>query len=256
MEIKQIEKYINTLFDTTENKFFFEQSGITVKGNRDINRIGYCMNLTMETVEKAKKSNVDLMITHHDAWDFLYELQDECRKKLKEYGISHYYNHLPLDDCKFGTNDSLLKKLGLRMTERTHEYEGFYCGRVAEFDTEISFNTLVQKMEGLLGEPVQAWKFNERKVKRVCIVCGGGADTPSLKEADEKECDVYITGEKVLYTIQYAQFRKLNLIIGSHTFTELFGIESLAMKIKDKYGNLEIIRLEEAHLEAKEQFVK
>lgn len=38
-------------------------------------------------------------------------------------------------------------------------------------------------------------------------------------------------------------------MIGSHTFTEVFGIESLAKKIKDKFNDVEIIRLKEEHLE-------
>lgn len=61
---------------------------------------------------------------------------------------------------------------------------------------------------------------------------------------------MYITGEKVLYTVEYAKFVEINLIIGSHTFTEIFGIESLAKKIKEKYSNIEIIKLKEEHLEA------
>ena len=56
-------------------------------------------------------------------------------------------------------------------------------------------------------------------------------------------CDVYITGEKVLYTIEYAKLAGINLIVGSHTFTEVFGVESLAKKIKDKYKDIEIVRL-------------
>ena len=68
--------------------------------------------------------------------------------------------------------------------------------------------------------------------------------------AVDKNCDVYITGEKALYIIEYSKFAGMNLIIGSHTFTEVFGIESLANKIKAKYKDIEIIKLNEEHLEA------
>lgn len=101
-----------------------------------------------------------------------------------------------------------------------------------------------------MEEPVKAWKFGDGVIKKVGLVCGGGGLTPDVKEAVERNCDVYITGEKVLYTIEYAKFARMNLIIGSHTFTEVFGIESLAIKIKEKYNNIEIIRLKEDHLEA------
>jgi dinuclear metal center YbgI/SA1388 family protein len=238
------------MFSTTENKKYFEESGITVNCSRVIQKVGYCTNLTLATIEEARNHNVDLIITHHDAWEFIYGLREACSEKLQEYGIGHYYNHLPLDDCNFGTNDSLIEKLNLKIIERTHEYDGFFCGRVCEFEEEIDFSELVARLEKLLHEPVKAWKFNERKVKRVGVVCGGGGDTSLLKVAVEKECDVYITGEKVLYTIEYAQFKNMNLIIGSHTFIELFGVHSLAMKLKDKFEDLEIVRLYEDHLEA------
>ena len=75
--------------------------------------------------------------------------------------------------------------------------------------------------------------------------------TPDVREASEKGCDTYITGEKVLYTIEYAKFMGMNLIVGSHTFTEVFGIESLAERVKRRFGDIEIVRLTEDHLEAR-----
>lgn len=250
MRLTDIEEYIVSLFDTRDNSHFYEESGFTVRGKDEVKRIGYCTNLTHDTIEEARRNNVDLMITHHDAWEFIFRLKDACKKKLLEYNISHYFNHLPLDDCDFGTNNSLVEKLGLKIIEKSHEEDGFCCGRIAEFEEEITFKELVNKLEIILEEPVKAWKFKEGRIKRVGLVCGGGGLTPDVKEAVERDCDVYITGEKVLYTIEYAKFAKINLIIGSHTFTEVFGIESLAMKIKDKFKNIEIIRLEEEHLES------
>lgn len=250
MRLTEIEQYILELFITKDNEHFYEESGITVRGTEDIKRIGYCTNLTLDTIEEARKNHVDLIITHHDAWEFIYGLKEACKEKLLEYNISHYFNHLPLDDCDFGTNNSLIKKLGLEIIERTHEEDGFFCGRISEFKEEVTFEELVKKLENILEEPVQSWKFKDGKIRTVGLVCGGGGFTTDVREVVERNCDVYITGEKVLYTIEYAKFAGINLIVGSHTFTELFGIESLAMKIKDKYKEIDVVRLKEEHLEA------
>jgi len=250
MRLVEIERFIISLFESSENEHFHEQSGTTVEGTEEIRRIGYCTNLTLDTIEEGKKNNVDLIITHHDAWDFIFGLKDACREKLSEYNISHYFTHLPLDDCNFGTNNSLIEKLGLSIIKKSHNEDGFYCGRIAEFDEEIEFEELVRKLEMILEEPTKAWRFKDGRIKRVGLVCGGGGSTADVREAFEKNCDVYITGEKVLYTIEYAKFVGMNLIIGSHTFTELLGIESLAGKIADKYSDVNIIRLSEEHLEA------
>ena len=252
MRLIEVEKYIESLFESRSNSQFHEESGVTVRGKDEIKRIGYCTNLTLDTVEEGRKNNVDLIITHHDAWEFIFGLKDACKEKLSEYNISHYFNHLPLDDCDFGTNNSLVEKLDLQIMRKSHEEDGFYCGRIAEFQEEITFEELVNRLELILEEPVKAWKFKEGKVKRVGLVCGGGGLTPDVKEAASWGCDVYITGEKILYTIEYAQFAEINLIIGSHTFTEIFGIESLTKKIKEKYQDIEIIRLKEEHLEAQQ----
>lgn len=79
------------------------------------------------------------------------------------------------------------------------------------------------------------------------LVCGNGGSTECIKESVDNNCDVYITGECDLTTIQYAEFKGINLIIGSHTFTEIFGIESLALKLAENIKELEIVRLNEEH---------
>lgn len=250
MEVSHIVEKINNFFDVINKEVYFSESGVTYHADKEVKKIGYCVNLTLETIEEAKIHGVDMMVTHHPAWEEIYGLKEACIEKLAEYGISHYYNHLPLDDCNFGTNESLVKRLNLRSVRRTHEWEGLYFGRIAEYDEEIEFNELVKSIENLLEEPVKSWRFNNKRVKRVGVLCGNGGPTACLKEAVENKCDVYITGECNLYTIEYAQLKGINLIIGSHTFTEIFGIESLALKLKENIKELEVVGLNEKHYEA------
>lgn len=109
MDVLHIVERINELFNVTNKKIYSSESGITYHADKKVKKLGYCVNLTLETIEEARIHGVDMMVTHHDAWDEIYGLKEACIEKLAEYGISHYYNHLPLDDCNFGTNDSLLK---------------------------------------------------------------------------------------------------------------------------------------------------
>lgn len=250
MNVLHIVERINELFNIKNKEVYFSESGITYNADKEIKKIGYCVNLTLKTIEEARINGVDMMLTHHDAWDEIYGLKEACIKKLAEYGISHYYNHLPLDDCNFGTNNSLLKKLNLKIIKNTHEWEGLYFGRVAEYEEEIGFDELVKIIENLLEEPVKSWQFNDKRVKRVGIVCGNGGPTDCLKESVENKCDVYITGECNLYTIQYAELKGINLIVGSHTFTEFFGIQSLALKLNELEKDIEVVKLNEEHYEA------
>lgn len=251
MRLAEVEEFIESLFETRRNDCFDRESGVTARGAEEIKTVGYCTNLTLDTVGEAIRNGVDLMVTHHDAWDSMFGLKEACLERLLEAGISHYFNHLPLDDCDFGTNNSLAEKLGLRILEKSHLEDGFYCGRIAEFSEATTLEELAGRLELILEEPVQAWEFRGGPIRRVGLVCGGGGLTPDLREASEKGCDAYITGEKTLYTIEYARFVGMDLIIGSHTFTEVFGVESLAKRIKMRFRDMEIVRLTEDHLEAR-----
>lgn len=249
MYIQEIKKQIESFFTTVENENFHEESGLTYDAENDVHTIGYCTNLTVETVEKANLAKVDLLLTHHDAWPFMEGLKEACLEKLKQYNISHYYIHLPLDDADFGTNASLVEALDLKNVQRSHAYEGFDCGRIGDLEKPLTLEALKAKIEDIIGEPVLSWQFHNRLNQQIGLVCGGGGNVGDIKEAIDKGCDVYITGEKVLYTIEYAQFKKINLIICSHTFSETLGVERLAQKIVEKNDDIMIKEIEETRLE-------
>jgi len=253
MKIEMFEKVIVDLFGEEELKKGEGKGkgeyGFTYKSDKQIKRIGYTTNLTPEVVEEGIKNKVDLILTHHDAWDFVHGMRAYCVERLNDNNISHYYIHLPLDAAEFGTTVTLSEKLGLHIKEKFSLEDGYYTGRISEFDEPIEFEELVNRMENVLKEPVKYWKNNENKVKRVGMITGAGFSSDDIKEAVDLNCDTYITGEKIMYTVHYSQFAGINLIVGSHTFTEIFGVESLANKIKERFNEVEIIKLKEKHIE-------
>ncbi len=249
IKLNEVIEHMNSLFRTKDLKSFSKEQGVTYDSKNPISKIGYCTNLSLDSIEKAYLSGVNLLVTHHDAWEFIYGLKEECITKLKEYGISHYFCHLPLDDADFGTNSSLLKKLGLNEVSKHGDEQGFQYGAVGVYNDPISFSELHAKIDALTGEPNMAWKFNDNLVKRVFVVCGAGFMTNEVKMAVDNDCDVYITGEKILYTVQYSKLKKINLIIGSHTFTEVFGVEGLVNKVLMKFKSIEGHLIIEEHLE-------
>lgn len=223
--------------------------GFTNIGNENVLRLGYCTNLTIETAREAAKNKVDLLVTHHDAWEWMSGIKKDVTEILKQNNITHFFIHTPLDDAEFGNNTSILKKLGFKVIDKFSNDEGMYCGRIGELDEPIEFEKLVNKIEMLLEEPVRKWKNNERLIKKIAVVTGAGFSAIDIKDAVNLGCDAYFTGEKVLYTVQYAQYSKINLIVGSHTFTEIFGLESLVMMLNERFPMVEIIRVNEEHIE-------
>ncbi len=112
MQLMDIIKYIDSQFVKKDLKEYKTETGVIFDARKDIKKIGYCTNITPKTIELASESSVDLMITHHDAWDSVPGLREACTTKLNHYNMSAYFNHTPLDDCNFGTNDTFIKKTG------------------------------------------------------------------------------------------------------------------------------------------------
>lgn len=250
LNLEQFKESIRTLFnDNLLSGDFEDDYGFTATSNNNILKIGYSTNLSLDIIEQAAKNNVDLILTHHDAWDFIYGLRDECVKKLNEYNVSHFWIHGPLDYVKFGTCTSLMKVIGINHIMQDSYYDHGEFPGVGEFNPPLKFERLVERMRHKLNEPIRAWRNNDKEIGRVGVLTGAGHSSEHIKYAFEKGCDTYITGEATLYTIQYAQFIGINLLVGSHTFTELYGVESLARKLKEIHSVLEIIKLEEDHFE-------
>lgn len=252
MRLADLQQYLTDLFGVEDLEKLPNEHIFRFDGVEDVHRIGCCTNLTPETVDQAVKAGVNVMITHHDAYDFMYGMKEVCLQRMQEHGISHCQFHLPLDGADdFGNNVMLAERLGARVVEKSHlEDDAFYCGRICEFDEPLTLDALKSRLEAVLEEPVRAWRNHDRPIRRIGIVTGGGLETGHVKEAVDKGCDAYITGERTLYTVEYARFAGIDLLIGSHTFTELFGVAEISRRVREHFGDVEIIRLPEEHIEA------
>ncbi|MDR7071786.1 Nif3-like dinuclear metal center hexameric protein [Fictibacillus barbaricus] len=252
MKTSEFEQLTTTLFGEWLSIFNDEgEYGFTHRVEKEINRIAYATNLTPETVEKAVKANADLLLTHHDAWDFLYGMREVCVSELERHGISHYFNHSPLDFVKFGTCTALFEQIQIdEITSYSTCTENKDYPGIGIFERGITFSELKGRLEKALNEPVGAWQNHGRPVKKVAILTGAGNNSALIKYAMEQGCDAFITGEKTLYSVQYANFAGVNLYVGSHTFTEIFGVENFAKKVQEAYPETELVLIKEKHLEA------
>jgi putative NIF3 family GTP cyclohydrolase 1 type 2 len=205
--------------------------GFVVNSSAEIARVGYTTNLDHVTAAKAIELGVDALLTHHDAWDFLYELRTKVLAALKTASISHCFVHLPLDAASFGTAVSLAEKLGLLPKAEFARYDGFACGRICETSCPEPLDELASRLAEVTSANSRVWRNNSQGTRCVGITTGGGNLTDALREAADMGCDTYITGETNLYSVQYARYRSLNLIVGTHTHTEFPGVESLCGKL-------------------------
>lgn len=75
--------------------------GFTSRACGDVARLGNGTNLTPHTTKAAIDYEVDLLVTRHDAWGFMYGMRDFCVDELSRSGIGLLFAHLPLDAAPF-----------------------------------------------------------------------------------------------------------------------------------------------------------
>ena len=210
---------------------------------REPDALGYATTLTPAIIGQAKANQLDLLVTHHDAWDFLLEERSTSLELLEQYQISHVWCHAPLDAADFGTSAALLAALGCKPVGTIAGGDG----RVGELAGPVALADIIQSLERQLQEAPCRIVAADRPVRRIACVTGAGASINYLTEALTCAADLYITGETNLYLLEYASFRKVNLLVYSHNYTEMPGTRNLAERIAARLGIKNVLRLDEPH---------
>ena len=167
--------------------------GFLNETGRDVGKIAYATNLTPDVIRQAAGHSVGFILTHHDAWDFIYGMKDVCRGLLEEHGISHAFFHAPLDDADFGTSASLAAALNLQNCHRAIPVGIYTAAVIGELPEVFEFEQMNSILSGILGETVFAFKNGGGKIRKVCVATGGGMMTNDMKWAVDERCDAYIT---------------------------------------------------------------
>lgn len=221
------------LFEKEKLELKPDEFGFFNERDKEIKRVGCAVNLTVETVKEAIKEKVDLFLTHHDAWNTLVEIREECYRLMFLNGITHAFFHLPLDDAEWGTSMAFAKSLGLKNCYKCNPYaEIFTVSVVGEFEKAVTMQQLISKLEKSQRQVV-SYINNSAPVLRVCVTSGSGAAVEMLRAAKNEGCDVYVCGEFKLNAQLFAKNAGMNLLVGSHTGTETDGITNLCRLLTD-----------------------
>lgn len=205
----------------------------------------FCLDLTLADIGLAKKTGINLIITHHplifDKEAPIEEgsLLQQKLDALEEAGITVYSAHTNLDFASGGVNDVLFRKLRLADPKKvdgdTHLYGtlpeaeelgAFYERITADFE---SFNAKIVKPKDM--------ELDDNVVK-VAVCCG--AFDGETRWLVENNVDVVVTGEmKHSRALELMELGIAAIELG-HYETEIGGIKSLATHIKKSLqGQLE-----------------
>ena len=236
------------------------RNGLQVTHGRQVKKIGWAVDADTNSIRKAGKEKVDFLIVHHGLFWGSSVLDRKIRAKriglAKRLGVAIYSSHLPLDaHPELGNSIELLKALGLEKWKKSRF--GKAMGKEIGYRVEggrLRLRELVRRLallrfghagrvgsfEGLKNiKGVKIRRYESVKVigsgpeicRRIGIVTGGFGDLDQVVEAG---LDTLITGEADYPTEVKARELGINLILGGHRETEVFGVRELAALIRVK----------------------
>jgi dinuclear metal center YbgI/SA1388 family protein len=212
-------------------------NGLQIENSGRVTRIGAAVDVSTRVLTEAQKRDVDLLIVHHGLfWSGLQPIRGALRRQLRiafENDAALYSAHLPLDiHPKIGNNAQLVAALGLKFAQPFLEEKGQPVG--LKVHASLSRSELVRKIQKALSGPVKVFGFGPKRTRAIGVVTGA-AGSEIYRIADEG-IDTFITGEAPHWAAVAAEEVGVNLLLGGHYATEVFGVKALAAHLSHRFG--------------------
>ena len=234
-------------------------NGLQIENSGGVTRLGAAVDVSTGVLTEAAKKKVDLLIVHHGLfWAGLQPVRSALRRQLQlafENDIALYSAHLPLDiHPKVGNNAQLAAALGLPFGVRGHvralksgpapagspqsksaepflEEKGQPIGLKARVSMPRS--ELVRNLRRALNGPLKFFDFGPKQTRTIGIVTGGAGS--EIYRVAQENIDTFITGEAPHWAAVAAEELGMNLLLGGHYATEVFGVKALAAHLSKRF---------------------
>ena len=211
-------------------------NGLQIENSGRVTRIGAAVDVSTRVLTEAQKRDVDLLIVHHGLfWPGLQPIQGVLRRQLRiafENDVALYSAHLPLDvHTRIGNNAQLVAALGLKSAQPFLEEKGQPVG--LEIRASLPRSELDLKLQKALNGPVKVFGFGPKQTRAIGVVTGA-AGSEIHRVADEG-IDTFITGEAPHWAAVAADEVGVNLLLGGHYATEVFGVKALAAHLSKRF---------------------
>src|SRR5262249_35373592 len=211
-------------------------NGVQIENFGRVTRIGAAVDVSTRVLTAAAKQDVDFLIVHHGLfWPGLQPVRGPLRRQLRlafENDIALYSAHLPLDiHPRVGNNAQLLAALGLKSSRPFLEEKGQPVGMKVR--ASLPRNELVRKLQKALNGPLKVFDSGPKQTRAIGIITGA-AGSEIYRVADE-EIDTFITGEAPHWAAVAAEELGVNLLLGGHYATEVFGVKALAAHLAKRF---------------------
>jgi dinuclear metal center YbgI/SA1388 family protein len=211
-------------------------NGLQIENSGRVMRVGAAVDISTRVLSEATKQNVDLLIVHHGLfWPGLQPIRGALHRQLRlafEKDIALYSAHLPLDvHPKIGNNARLVATLGLKSAQPFLEEKGQPVG--LKIRASVPRSELVRKLQNALNGPVKVFGCGPKQACAIGIVTGSAGS--EIYRVAEENIDTFITGEAPHWAAVAAEELGVNLLLGGHYATEVFGVKALAAHLSKRF---------------------
>ena len=211
-------------------------NGLQIENSGGVTKIGAAVDASTRVLKAAAKQNVDLIIVHHGLfWPGLQPVTAALRRQLElafENNIALYSAHLPLDlHPQVGNNAQLAALLGLKSNLPFFEEKGQLIGLKAS--VSLPRGELDRKLQKALSGPVKAFMFGPKTTGTIGIITGGAGS--EIYRVAREGIDTFVTGEAPHWAAVAAEELGMNLLLGGHYATEVFGVKALAAHLSKRF---------------------
>ena len=211
-------------------------NGLQIENSGGVTRLGAAVDVSTRVLTEATKKKVDLLIVHHGLfWPGLQPVRKSLRRQLQiafENDIALYSAHLPLDiHPKVGNNAQLAAALGLKSAQPFLEEKDQPVG--LKMRASMPRTELFRKLRKALNGPVKIFDFGPKQTRSIGIVTGAAGS--EIYRVAQENIDTFITGEAPHWAAVAAEELGMNLLLGGHYATEVFGVKALAGHLSKRF---------------------
>lgn len=238
MELNELVRYLDEYLRIAEVPDWpGALNGLQVENGGRVSRIAAAVDASEASARAAVERDCDLLLVHHGLfWDGNRPVTARRYRRLKMLvsgDVAVYSAHLPLDvHPEVGNNAVLARELGVHADGRFGRYEGAEIGFTGVLEAERE--TLLERLEALLGGRVRLIPGGPATLRRVGILSGGGGGM--IGEAAAAGLDALVTGEGSHHTYVEAMEERINVYYGGHYATETWGVRALAAHLCERFG--------------------
>ncbi len=212
-------------------------NGVQVENSGEVGRLAVAVDAVQATVDGAVRNGADLLLVHHGLfWDGNQPLTGRRYRRLRallQADVAVYSAHLPLDvHSEVGNNAVLARELGIEIQGSFGEYQGYPLGVWGEL--EIGREALCARLDEVLGCRIKLVPGGPERIRRVGVITGGAGSL--LEAARAARLDAFITGEGAHHNFFDAEEGGVNLYLGGHYATEVWGVRALAAHLEERFG--------------------